>query len=129
MSWPPPQRARRHELSAAAAGGAECGQASVELVALAPLLVAIVLAAAQLLAGGAARELADHAAEAGAIALLQGTEPEDAVRDAIPGWSRGRVDVQITDRRVRVRLRPRTFVPALAELLEATGVAHAGPKP
>ena len=107
----------------------ERGQASVELVALAPLVVAIVLAAAQLLAGGAAHELADHAAEAGAIALLQGTDPEDAVRDAVPGWSRGRVDVRIADRRVRVRLRPRTFVPALAEMLEATGVAHAGPKP
>ena len=119
----------RRDCPTPASAGAERGQASVELVALAPLFVAIVLAAAQLLAGGAAHELADHAAEAGAIALLQGTDPEDAVRDAIPGWSRGRVDVRIADRRVRVRLRPRTFVPALAEMLEATGVAHAGPKP
>lgn len=41
---------------------AQRGQASVELVALAPVVVAVVLAAAQLLAAGAARELADHAA-------------------------------------------------------------------
>jgi len=107
----------------------DCGQASVELVALAPLLLAAVLAVAQLLAAGAARELADHAAEAGAVALLQRTDPAVAARDAVPGWSRGRVDVRVEDRRVRVRLRPRSFLPALAGLLEATGEAHAGPRP
>lgn len=103
------------------------GQAAVELVALAPLAVAAVLAAAQLLAAGAARELADHAAEAGAVALLQGTDPEAAARDAVPGWSRGRFDVRVDARRVRVRLRPRSFLPALAGMLETTGEAHAGP--
>jgi hypothetical protein len=105
----------------------EAGQASIELVALAPMLAAAVLAAAQLLAAGAARELADHAAEAGAVALLQHTDPADAARAAVPGWSRGRVDVSVDDGRVRVRLRPRSFLPKLAELLEATGEAHAGP--
>jgi hypothetical protein len=107
----------------------EAGQASIELVALAPMLLAVALAVAQLLAAGAARELADHAAEAGAIALLQGADPAGAARDAVPGWSRARVDVQVRDRRVRVRLRPRSFLPELAELLEATGEAHAGPWP
>ncbi len=107
----------------------ESGQASVELVALAPLLLAVVLAVAQLLAAGAARELADHAAEAGAVALLQGTDPAQAARDAVPGWSRGRVDVRIDGRRVRVRLRPRALVPGLAGMLESTGEAHAGPRP
>jgi hypothetical protein len=107
----------------------DTGQASVELVALAPVLLAVALAAAQLLAAGAARELADHAAEAGAVALLQGTDPQAAARDAVPGWSRGRVDVRVDGRRVRVRLRPRSLVPAMAGMLEATGVAHAGPAP
>jgi len=107
----------------------ESGQASVELVALAPLLLAAVLSVSQLLAAGAAQELADHAAEAGAVALLQHTDPAQAARDAVPGWSRGRVDVRVDGRRVRVRVRPRTFLPALAETLEATGEAHAGPKP
>ena len=107
----------------------ESGQASVELVALAPLLLAVVLAAAQLLAAGAARELAGHAAGAGAIALLQGTDPAAAAREAVPGWSRGRLDVRIDGRLVRVRLRPRSFLPALGGLLESTGVAHAGPRP
>lgn len=105
------------------------GQASVELVALAPVLLAAVLAASQLLAAGAAQELADHAAEAGAIALLQRTDPATAAHEAIPGWSRGRMDVRVQGRRVRVRLRPRSFLPALAEVLEVGGEAHAGPKP
>jgi hypothetical protein len=105
------------------------GQASVELVALAPLVVAVVLAAAQVLAAGAARELADHAAEAGAVALLQGVDPEAAAREAVPGWSRGRLHVRVDGRRVRVRLRPRAVVPALAGMLETTGEAHAGPGP
>lgn len=105
------------------------GQASVELVALAPLLLAAVLAVSQLLAAGAAQELADHAAAAGAIALLQRADPAVAARDAVPGWSRGRVAVRVQNRHVRVRLRPRSFLPALAELLEATGEAHAGPTP
>lgn len=103
------------------------GQASVELVALAPAVLAAVLAVSQLLAAGAAQELADHAAEAGAIAMLQRADPAAAARGAIPGWSRGRVDVRVQDRHVRVRVRPRSFLPALAELLEATGDAHAGP--
>jgi hypothetical protein len=104
------------------------GQASVELVALAPLLLAVVLAAAQLLAAGAARELAGHAAEAGAVALLQRADPAAAARDAVPGWSRGRLDVRVEGHRVRVRLRPRSFVPGLAGMLESTGEAYAGPR-
>jgi nitrogen fixation protein FixH len=107
----------------------ERGQASVELVALAPLVVAVVLAVAQVLAAGAARELAGHAAEAGAVALLQGADAGAAARHAVPGWSRGRLRVRVEQRRVRVRLRPRAFVPGLAGLLEATGAADAGPAP
>ena len=48
------------------------GQSTVEIVGLLPILVAVVLGAAQLLAAGVAGEVADHAAEAGALAILQG---------------------------------------------------------
>jgi hypothetical protein len=106
---------------------AETGQASVELAVLAPLLVVVVLAAAQLLAAGAAAVLADHAAEAGAVALLQGADPAAAARAAVPGWSRGRVTVEVEGRSVRVRLRPPAPVSALGGLLDARGVADAGP--
>ena len=105
----------------------EAGQASVELVVLAPLLVVVMLGAAQLLAAGAAQELAGHAAEAAAIAILQGADPAAAARDAVPGWSRERMSVRVTGRRVRVRLRPPSPIPGMAGLLEAGRTADAGP--
>jgi hypothetical protein len=116
-------------MRAAGRRGAEAGQATVELAVLAPLLVAVVLAAAQLLAAGAARVLADHAAEAGAVALLQGADPVDAARAALPGWSRDRVTVTVRGRRVRVRLRPPAPIAALGGLLTASREADAGPPP
>ena len=107
----------------------ESGQASIELVVLAPLLAAVVLAAAQLLAAGAAGELADHAAEAGAVAILQNADPAQAARDAVPGWSRSRMTVRIEGRIVRVRMRPPSPIPGLADLLESRREADAGPNP
>lgn len=104
------------------------GQASVELVGILPLAVLVALAIGQLLAAGAARELAGSAAEAGAAAILQGTDPKAAARDALPGWSDGHVDVAVTGRRVRVRLRPVAVIPGLASRLTATVVADAGPE-
>jgi hypothetical protein len=107
----------------------DAGQASVELAVLAPMIVAMVLAAAQLLAAGAAGELAGHAAEAAAIALLQGGDPAAAARDAVPGWSRKRMTVRIDGRQVRVRLRPPSPIPGLGGLLESSREADAGPQP
>jgi hypothetical protein len=106
----------------------ESGQASIELVVLAPLLVVVVLAAAQLLAAGAAGELADHAAEAAAVAILQGADPTSAARDAVPGWSRGRMTVRVEGRRVRVRMRPPSPIPSISGLLEVSRTADAGPE-
>jgi hypothetical protein len=106
---------------------AACGQASVELVALLPLAALIALAIGQLLAAGAARELAGNAAEAGAAALLQGGDPAAAARDALPGWSRERAAVHLAGRRVEVHVRPRTVIPVLAGRLEASAAADAGP--
>ena len=107
----------------------EGGQASLEIVILAPLLVVLGLAAAQLLAAGAAGELADHAVEAAAVAVLQGADPEAAARDALPGWSRERVMVRVQGRRVHVRLEPPSPIPGLAQLLVASREADAGPAP
>jgi hypothetical protein len=107
--------------------GREGGQASVELVALLPLAALVALAIGQLLAAGSARELAGNAAEAGAAALLQGTDPAAAARAALPGWSRERATVRVAGRRVEVHVRPRTVVPLLAERLEASATADAGP--
>jgi hypothetical protein len=93
-----------------------------------PLIAVVVLGAAQLLAAGAAGELADHAAEAGAMAVLQGADPRAAARDAVPGWSRDHMSIRVEGRRVHVRLRPPSPIPALGGLLAANAVADAGPQ-
>ena len=116
-------------MSAARGNASQCGQASVELVVLAPLLVAVVLAVAQLLAAGAASELAVHASQAGATALLQGEDPKGAARAAVPRWSRKRMDVTVRGRNVRVRLRPPSPIPGVGGLLAASRRADAGPAP
>lgn len=107
----------------------DAGQASVELVALLPLVVAVILAAGQALAAGAASELASHASEAGAVAVLQERDPVRAARAAVPGWSRARLAVRAEGRRVAVRMRPVTVFPGLAKLLVADSVSYAGPLP
>ena len=104
------------------------GQATVELVAILPVAIVVGLAVGQLLAAGAARELAGNAAAAGAAALLQGLDAPQAAREALPGSSRDRVDIEISGRRVRVRVRPVAILPLLADELAATVTADAGPE-
>ncbi|HEX2087497.1 MAG TPA: hypothetical protein VHF89_17570 [Solirubrobacteraceae bacterium] len=122
------ERLSSARLSAARLASAR-GQASVELVAIVPLLVAVGLGVGQLLAAGAARELAGHAAEAAAIALGRGGDPEDAAREALPGWSRERLEIDVDRRRVTATVRPLPLVPPLADRLEASVTADAGPAP
>jgi hypothetical protein len=92
-----------------------------------PLVLAVGLSAAQLLAAGVTREYAGHAAEAGAVAMLEGGDPADAARDALPGWSHGAMHVDVEGRVVRVRVRPVGLLPPLAARLESTARADAGP--
>jgi hypothetical protein len=93
------------------------GQASVELLAGLPALLLAGLIGFQLLAVGYALTLADGAAEAGALARVAGTDPEEAVREALPGWARDRVSVSAKDGSVAVELRPPSPLPGLAEHL------------
>lgn len=83
----------------------DSGQASLELVALVPVLAAVTLAVAGLLAGQTAKEAADQAAVAAAVAELQGGDARAAAKSASPGWSHTRV--RISAGRVTVRVRPR----------------------
>lgn len=109
--------------------GGDSGQASVELVGMLPLLVGLSFGIFQLLAAGAAHEVADGAAEAGAVALLQDRDARAAARRALPGWSRAHARIELHGRRVQVRVRPRGPVPALSRRLGVTASAHAGPEP
>lgn len=103
------------------------GQAAIELVALLPLLVAVALAIVQALAAGVAAELADHAAQSGAVALAQGRDGAAAARASVPGWSGARIRVAVRGSRVHVRLVPPALVPGLGERLATTATADAGP--
>jgi hypothetical protein len=97
---------------------AERGQASVELLALLPVLLVVAVAAAQVLAAGYAGVLAGNAAEAAALALAGGGDPRAAARDALPGWSRKRLQVTVEGGQIEVRLRPPVLFPPLAGELE-----------
>ncbi len=103
------------------------GQAVIEALAIVPLLLAGALTAGQLLAAGICRELAGHAAEAGATAILQGSDPLAAARRSLPGWSRGHLHVERDGRRVIVRLQAPQVVPGLAARLAGSAAADAGP--
>ena len=104
---------------------AETGQATVELVALLPLVVAAGLAGATILAAQAAAEHAGQAAHAGAIALLQDRDPRAAARGSLPAGTRAEIGVRA--RRITVTVHPR--VPLLGTALSATESADAGPEP
>jgi hypothetical protein len=105
------------------------GQATVELVGLLPLLLAVALTGATVLAGQVAAEQAGQAAEAGAIARIQGGDPRQAARDALPDRAPSRADVVIRGSRVTVTVRPRVPLPFLASTLAASSTADAGPEP
>ena len=101
----------------------ESGQASVELLGALPVLIAVGLILLQLLAVGYAAVLAGSAAEAGALALAAGSDPESAVREALPGWTRARARVSLSGGSVRVDLRPPSPLAALARRLVVTARA------
>lgn len=105
---------------------AEEGQASLEVVALVPVLLVVGLAILQLLAAGASAELGRHAAEVGAVAIIQGRDGASAARAALPGWSRRRLEIRVRGARVRVRVRPPAPLATLADLLATTAEANAG---
>jgi hypothetical protein len=98
----------------------EEGQATVELLAGIPALVLTGLVALQLLATGYSLTLTDGAAEAGAMAMAAGEPAGPAVREALPGWARGRSHVDVDGGRLTVRLEPPSPVGAIARRLEVS---------
>ena len=88
----------------------ERGQASVELVASVPLVLAVGAIAWQLALAGPTAWMASHAARAGARADVVGGDARAAARSAIPaGLRRSLVVQRLRGGGVRVRVR----VPAL----------------
>ena len=105
----------------------ERGQGAVELLGVLPLVLAVAIAAAQLLALGYSSVLAGSAAEAGALALAGGGDARAAARQALPGWSRAHARFSVDGGEVRVRLHPPTLMRALTGELEVTGRAAVEP--
>jgi hypothetical protein len=105
----------------------QLGQATVELVAGLPALLLAALVALQLLAAGFALTLADGAAEAGALARAGGADAEEAAREALPGWARERVEVDVEGGGVAVELRPPSPVAAIGEALTVSSRAWVRP--
>jgi hypothetical protein len=101
----------------------ERGQATLELLGLLPVLLAVALAGAQLLAVGYSSVLAGNAAEAGALTLAGGGDPRVGVRAALPGWSRSHARVWVSGGEVRVQLRPPALLSSLAKRLEVSASA------
>lgn len=100
------------------------GQASVELVAMTPIVVLCGLLGLQALVAASSYVSVQNAAHAGALAGALGRDPAQAVRAALPGWSSGRLTVDARGDRVRVVLTPRAIVPPLAPLLRTASSAR-----
>ncbi len=106
------------------------GQASIEVLGFLPLVLLVALAMFTLISAHTAGEQAGEAAEAAALALLQGgADPRAAARAALPAGSRRRATIAVSGRRVRVRVRPRVLlpIPGLADRLAGEARTDAGP--
>jgi len=80
------------------------GQASVELIAGAAVVLAAGLIAFQLLAVGYGAVMSGHAAEAAALAIANGKDPNEAAHDAVPEWPAKKLEVERRGDEVRVKL-------------------------
>jgi hypothetical protein len=105
--------------------GEEVAQATVELAAGAVVTAFVALIALQLLAAGYATVMADHAAEAGALALANRRAVEHAARSAVPAWPKKATRVEVEGDEVRVTLVPPSPLPFLRRRLAVTGRAAA----
>ena len=100
------------------------GQATIEVVAVLPLVLLLGVALMALLAARSASEGAAAAAQAGAMALIQGrTRGRRPRRDPGP-----RATIELAGRRVRVVVHPRLDLPFVPGLLTGRATADAGPE-
>jgi hypothetical protein len=105
------------------------GQASVELLGGAVALLLLGLIGFQLLAFGYAAVMADHAAEAAALALANGEDPPRAAAGAVPGWPQRALRVQRQGGRVRLTLLAPSPLSFLRGRLSITSEAVVRPRP
>lgn len=92
---------------------ADDGQASVEVVAIAPIIGLVLIGLVVGLQARTTSEAAGLAAHAAGLAVMQGRDPKDAARDAVPDVGRDRLTVSVDGATVQVKVRaagPRALV-------------------
>jgi hypothetical protein len=104
---------------------AERGQASVELVAVIPVLILGLLVAVQMALAGWALWTAGVAARAGARAAHVGGDPEAAASSAVPAPLRSEAEVDVGGR-VEVRVSAPSLVPGVPRI-PVTAAARLAP--
>lgn len=102
-----------------------CGQASVELIAVTPFLLALFLAVAQLSVAGYVLWSAGDAARAGARANLVGGDATRAVFSALPSWLDSGAEIDASGP-VRVDLKAPAVLPFLPDI-PISAAADLGP--
>jgi hypothetical protein len=102
----------------------ERGQSMVEVVMMTPIVILCCLLGLQGLVAGANFVAAGNASHAGALAGQLGNDAKKAARASAPEWSTSRMEVTTRGQRVRVRLKPRSIVPALSGFLVVTSEAR-----
>jgi hypothetical protein len=114
------------------------GQASVEAIAGVAIVLLAGLVGFQLLAVGYAAVMADHAAEAGALAIANGSDPDEAAAASVPGWPRAAIETRPAGGRIFVTLVPpsplrflrqRLSIRAEAAVRAPAGVSRPPPGP
>lgn len=105
----------------------ERGQATVELLAVIPLLLIAGAIALQLLLVGYALTLADGAAEAGALALSAGRPAKSAAEGSLPSWAEDKTEIAVRGGEVTVRLVPPSLLAAVGDRLAVTSSSYARP--
>jgi Flp pilus assembly protein TadG len=104
------------------------GQATVELVALVPMLIVVACAGYALLVTFQTRAIVDHAAQNGARALLQELDARSAARASLPERERERATIRVERRRVSIALTPALPL-GLGRALTVHGASDAGAAP
>lgn len=103
------------------------GQATVEAVAGMALFLAAGLIAFQLMAVGHSASLADAAAQAAAVAVVNGRSADRAARRSLPPWAAGRVEVVRAGGSIRVTLGSPSVIGPVSDLLQVVSTARVDP--
>ena len=105
----------------------ESGQATVESIAVVPIVAALVLAFGLTAVSIATRVASGEAAEAAAIAMINGSAPRVAAARSIPGWARNGLSVRVTRRSIETTLLPVGVPAQLAGLVAGRAKLWIGP--